>query len=163
MIHQKLNILVLAVFMLTSGLGMAQELLKGRVIDDTTEEPIPGVSISVLGTKFNAITDADGYFKVTGAIPLGDQKIVVLKNGYYSKTIPVVIDSINRVNIDPLYLQLDNSDISQSQGIISLTENDLADDENAANNFSGLLQASRDQFLRAAAYDFSATFLDLED
>ncbi|AUC78902.1 TonB-dependent receptor [Nonlabens sp. MB-3u-79] len=158
MIHQKLNILVLAVFMLASGLGMAQELLKGRVIDDTTEEPIPGVSIRVLGTKFKAITDANGYFIVTGAIPLGDQKIAVLKNGYYSKTIPVVIDSINRVNIDPLYLQLDNSDISQSQGIISLTENDLADDENAANNFSGLLQASKDQFLRAAAYDFSATF-----
>ena len=52
MIHQKLNILVLAVFMLTSGLGMAQELLKGRVIDDTTEEPIPGVSISVSALLF---------------------------------------------------------------------------------------------------------------
>ncbi len=34
----------------------------------------------------------------------------------------------------------------------------LAEDENAANNISGLLQATRDQFLRAAAFDFSATF-----
>jgi len=158
MINQQLNKLLLGVFMLVSTLGTAQELLKGRVIDDRTEEAIPGVTINVLGTKFNATTGADGYFVITGAIPLGDQKISVSRNGFYTKTIPIVIDLINIVNIDPLYLQMDNSDITQSQGIISLTENDLADDENAANNVSGLLQATRDQFLRAAAFDFSATF-----
>lgn len=158
MINQKMNKLLLAVFMLISTIGMAQELLNGRVIDDATEEPIPGVTINVIGTNFSATTDANGYFVVNGAIPVGDQKIIVSASSYYTKTIPVVIDLSNVVNIDPLYLQIDNSDITQSQGIISLTENDLADDENAANNVSGLLQSSRDQFLRAAAFDFSATF-----
>ena len=158
MTNQHFKKLFLGVFMLVSSLGMAQELLKGRVIDDATEEAIPGVNISVMGTSFKATTDANGYFIVTGAIPVGDQKILVSFNSYYSKTIPVVIDLTNIVNIDPLYLQLDNSDITQSQGIISLTENELAEDENAANNFSGLLQSSKDQFLRAAAFDFSATF-----
>lgn len=158
MINKQFNRLLLVVFMLVSSFGMAQELLKGRVIDDSTEEPIPGVTISVKGLKFNASTDANGYFVVTGAIPVGDQMITVSRSGYYTKTIPVVIDALGVVNLDPIYLQLDNSDITQSQGIISLTENDLADDENAANNVSGLLQASRDQFLRAAAFDFSATF-----
>ena len=158
MINKQFNKLLLVVFMLVSSLGMAQELLKGRVIDDSTEEPIPGVTISVKGLKFNATTDAKGYFVVTGAIPVGDQMITVSRSGYYTKTIPVVIDALGVVDLDPIYLQLDNSDITQSQGVISLTENDLADDENAANNVSGLLQASRDQFLRAAAFDFSATF-----
>jgi hypothetical protein len=137
---------------------MAQELIKGRVVDDVTEEPIPGVLITVVGLKFEAITNANGYFIIEGAVPVGDQKLRILFNGYYSKTIPVVVSLSNPVNIDPLYLEQDNAAVSQSQGIISLTENDLADDENAANNISGLLQASRDQFLRAAAFDFSATF-----
>jgi hypothetical protein len=137
---------------------MAQELIKGRVLDDVTDEPIPGVSIRVLGQPFQATTDAQGYFTIEGAIPEGDQKLSINFNGYYTKTIPVVVNLNKPINIDPLYLEQDNADVSQSQGIISLTENDLAEDENAANNISGLLQATRDQFLRAAAFDFSATF-----
>lgn len=158
MSNRQLNQLFLGVLMLASSLGLAQELLKGRVIDDRTEEPIAGVIIKVQGTSFNATTNNEGYFIVKGAIPIGDQKISVLKDGYYSKTIPIIINTLSVVDIDPLYLQPDNSYITQSQGIISLTENDLADDENAANNISGLLQSTRDQFLRAAAFDFSATF-----
>lgn len=144
--------------MLWASFTMAQELIKGRVIDDVTEEPIPGVTVRVVGLDFKAETDAQGYFIIEGNVPEGDQKLNILFNGYYSKTIPIVVSLQEVVNIDPLYLVQDNSDVAQSQGIISLTENDLADDENAANNISGLLQATRDQFLRAAAFDFSATF-----
>ncbi|MGB3592113.1 MAG: TonB-dependent receptor, partial [Nonlabens sp.] len=153
-----LSIRILGVLMLMTSWVMAQELVKGRVVDDVTEEPIPGVQVVIKGLDFKATTDAQGYFTLTGAIPEGEQRVVVTFNGYYVKTIPIVVNALSVVNLDPLYLEQDNSDVAQSQGIISLTENDLADDENAANNISGLLQATRDQFLRAAAFDFSATF-----
>ncbi|MGB5980933.1 MAG: TonB-dependent receptor [Nonlabens sp.] len=149
---------VLGLMLLITSYSMAQELVKGRVIDDITEEPIPGVIVTVTDTDFKATTDAQGYFVIEGAVPEGDQKLSIIFNGYYSKVIPIVVSLSEVVNIDPLYLVQDNADVSQSQGIISLTENDLAEDENAANNISGLLQATRDQFLRAAAFDFSATF-----
>jgi hypothetical protein len=158
MLKTNLSRWVLGFLILFSSFSMAQELIKGRVIDDVTEEPIPGVTVTVVGLKFKATTDANGYFIIEGAVPVGDQKINILFNGYYSKTIPIVVSLSNPVNIDPLYLEQDNADVSQSQGIISLTENDLAEDENAANNISGLLASSRDQFLRAAAFDFSSTF-----
>jgi hypothetical protein len=149
---------LLGLLLTVSSLGMAQEYIKGRVIDDATEEPIPSVQLSIKGLNFKATTDAQGYFTIQGEIPAGEQMLVVKANGYYVKSIPVVVDPLSPINLDPLYLVQDNSDIAQAQGIISLTENDLAEDENAANNISGLLQATRDQFLRAAAFDFSATF-----
>ncbi len=155
---KKMDRIFFGMFMLFASLGMAQELLKGRVIDETSEEPIPGVLIELVGTPYTATTDANGYFTFDQDLTEGNQKIRVSFNNYLTKTIPVVISTTNVVNIDPLYLESDNINEQQSVGVISLTENDLAEDENAANNISGLLQASRDQFLRAAAFDFSATF-----
>ncbi|NNM23633.1 MAG: TonB-dependent receptor, partial [Flavobacteriaceae bacterium] len=43
-------------------------------------------------------------------------------------------------------------------GLISLSDHELNRDEGTAFNISGLLHASRDVFLTAAAYDFSSTF-----
>ncbi len=43
-------------------------------------------------------------------------------------------------------------------GVISLSEEELDQDEGTSFNVSGLLSASKDAFLNAAAYDFSSTF-----
>ncbi len=116
---------LLGVLLLFSTAAMAQELVKGRVIDDATEEPIPGVQINIKGLDFKATTDAMGYFVITGAVPAGEQMLIAGANGYYVKTIPIVVDPLSVINLDPLYLQPDNSEETQAQGIISLTENDL--------------------------------------
>src|SRR5690554_7375784 len=48
--------------------------------------------------------------------------------------------------------------LKSDMGIISLTEDQLNEEETTAYNISGFLQASKDVFLNAAAFDFSATF-----
>lgn len=166
--NQHFKNFLLGVTILFSVLVGAQEQLKGRVIDETTEDPIPGVLIQVVGTNLTATTDAQGYFIFTSTIEAGNQQVEISANEYYSKTVPIVITAGNVVNLDPLYLRIDTISQEQAVGIVSLTENDLAEDNNASTNLSGLLQATRDQFLRAAAFDFSATFfrprgLDSED
>jgi len=150
--------LLLAVALLVSTLGMAQELLKGRVIDETTEEPIPGAIVTIKGSQYRTTTDAQGYFVFEKDLEPGDQMLIVESNQYVTRNIPIIIVVGETVNLDPLYLQIDNIQQEQAIGIVSLTENDLSEDDNAANNVSGLLQATKDQFLRAAAFDFSATF-----
>jgi TonB-linked SusC/RagA family outer membrane protein len=40
----------------------AQDVLKGRVLDDRTQEPIIGAAIQIRGTRSNAVTDIDGQF-----------------------------------------------------------------------------------------------------
>ncbi len=165
--NQHFKNLFLSIAVLFSGIVTAQQL-QGRVVDDTTENPIPGASVSIVGTTLSTTTDAQGYFKFTETIPLGNQQVIFKANEYSNKTIPVVIALNAVVNLDPVYLRVDTITQEQAAGIISLTENDLAEDQNASTNLSGLLQATRDQFLRAAAFDFSATFfrprgLDSED
>jgi len=155
--NNQVSKLILLILLVCGSIASAQ-VVKGRVINESTEEPIKGALIEILGTNFTATTDADGYYTFKKGIPLGDQKLQISATDHYNRTIPIIVSTDVPVNIDPLYLRLDNSAIDQSQGVISLTENDLSDDENTANNVSGLLQSSRDQFLRAAAFDFSATF-----
>ncbi len=149
---------VLTIVFLLCGSFLSAQVVKGRVIDETTEEPIKGALIEILGTSYSTTTDAQGYFTFGESLPAGERILQISELNHYSRRIPIVIDPNIPVNLDPIYLRIDFSDQAQTAGIISLTENDLSDDANAANNISGLLQASRDQFLRAAAFDFSATF-----
>ncbi|WP_194851695.1 carboxypeptidase-like regulatory domain-containing protein [Nonlabens antarcticus] len=149
---------VLAIAVLFCSLGVSQNLLKGRVLDEITEEPIPGALVLIRGSQIEMTTDAQGYFVFSKQIEQGDQMLIIESNNYLTRNIPIIIVKGETVNINPLYLQIDDVQREQALGIISLTENDLAEDENAANNISGMLQSIKDQFLRAAAYDFSATF-----
>ncbi|MEM9680180.1 MAG: carboxypeptidase-like regulatory domain-containing protein [Bacteroidota bacterium] len=147
----------LMLFLLRGAFTTAQQV-QGRIIDEITEEPLPGAVVEILGTEFIANAESQGYFVFKANIPDGEYIMQISEINHYTRTIPILITSTIPVNIDPLYLRADFSNQAQTAGIISLTENDLSDDENAANNVSGLLQATRDQFLRAAAFDFSATF-----
>ncbi|EAS20772.1 conserved hypothetical protein [Flavobacteria bacterium BBFL7] len=155
--NKQISKLILLILLVCGSIASAQ-VVKGRVIDESTEEPIKGALIEILGTEFTATTDAEGFFNFASGIPQGDQKMQVSAADHYNRTLPIVVNELTPVNIDPLYLRVDFSDQEQTAGVISLTENDLSDDQNAANNVSGLLQSSRDIFLRAAAFDFSATF-----
>lgn len=84
--------------------------IRGRVIDETLKEPVPGANIMVKGTKNGAITDFDGNYTIvvpnkksvlvfsfmgylTQEIAVGDQKVinVLLKDDAHSLDEVVVI------------------------------------------------------------------------
>ncbi|RDK88715.1 carboxypeptidase-like regulatory domain-containing protein [Marinirhabdus gelatinilytica] len=150
----------LALFLLGSASLFAQEaVVKGKVIDSDATEPVPDTEIRILSSIFNTETDAQGMFSISGTdLPQGEQVLVVSKAGYVTKRIPITIQNGTTINLDPILFEVDLSDIEAQIGIISLSDNELNQDEGTAFNISGLLQASRDVFLNAAAFDFSATF-----
>ena len=51
-------------------------------------------------------------------------------------------------------------DVSEDQDLstITITDDELSDDASSADNISGLLQASRDVYLRTAAFEWSSSF-----
>lgn len=140
--------------------SLAQDaIVKGRVIDAKTTNPINAVQISIQNSIFNTLTNEDGLFSITGTnLPLGEQILIVNKLDYLQLKLPIVIQNGTTVDIDPILLEIDLSEIETQIGIISLTDNELNTDESASFNISGLLQASNDVFLQAASFDFSATF-----
>jgi len=139
---------------------LAQDaVVKGRVVDINSNEVIPDVDLSIENSIFTTATDTEGLFSITSNnLPQGEQILVVLKEGYFQQRIPININAAKTIDLDPILLKIDFSSIEQQIGIISLSDNELDEDEGTSFNISGLLQSSRDVFLNAAAYDFSTTF-----
>ena len=153
-------LVTLCVSLLTAFSMVAQDaVVKGRVVDATSNESIPATEIRIEKSTFFAETDDNGLFAITGTdLPQGEQVLIVSKDEYLLQRIPITIQNGNTINLDPILLQLDLTAVEAQIGIISLSDNELNQDEGTSFNISGLLQASRDVFLNAAAFDFSATF-----
>ncbi|MEY8849851.1 carboxypeptidase regulatory-like domain-containing protein [Psychroserpens sp. XS_ASV72] len=137
----------------------AQEtIVKGSVLDGTTGEPIPNVTITIEGTTISTTTDANGEFQFETIVPLGEQVLKIEKTDYVTKRYPIVVNEGQTVDISGMTLDYDSSD-KKDLFIISISDDNLnSEDDGLTDNVSGLLQSSRDVFLSAAAYDFSATF-----
>ena len=139
--------------------SFAQEtIVKGSVLDGTTGEPIPDVLIIIEGTDISTVTDPNGEFQFETLIPLGEQVLLIEKIDYVSKRYPIVVNEGQTVDISGMTLDYDSSD-KKDLFIISISDDNLnSEDDGLTDNISGLLQSSRDVFLNAAAFDFSATF-----
>jgi TonB-dependent receptor len=59
--------------------------LTGRVIDQLTENPLPGASVKIEGTSQTAETDRTGAFQIL-RIPTGKQTVVISYLGFETKT-----------------------------------------------------------------------------
>ncbi|MGB0949308.1 MAG: carboxypeptidase-like regulatory domain-containing protein, partial [Marinirhabdus sp.] len=149
----------LFLFCATGPLFAQQATVKGRVVETNSGEALPNVTVQILNSPFKTETTATGTFNITGSrLPQGEQVIAVSKQGYMAKRIPVVVQNGSTVNLEPLLMEVDLTEVEKQIGIISLSENQLNDDNGTSFNISGLLQASNDVFFNAAAFDFSATF-----
>ena len=133
-------------------------IIKGSVLDGTTGEPIPDVTITIEETGQVVKTDINGEFQFPGIVPLGEQFLKIEKQDYETKRYPIVVNQGKTVDISGMTLDYDSSD-KKDLFIISISDDNLnSEDDGLTDNISGLLQASRDVFLNAAAFDFSATF-----
>ncbi|MDQ6903433.1 MAG: TonB-dependent receptor, partial [Bacteroidota bacterium] len=66
--------------------NLAAQSISGKVIDNTTKEPLSGVSIKVVGTSAGATTDANGSFTVKA----GPQATLdITQVGYTPRRVPV--------------------------------------------------------------------------
>ncbi|MFT4697685.1 MAG: hypothetical protein ACI9SJ_000814 [Flavobacteriaceae bacterium] len=140
-------------------IGAQKAFVKGRVVDTNSSEVIQNVNVRIQSSTYSTITDAQGMFFISSTdLPQGEQVLLVSKQGYLAQRVPITIQNGTTINLDPLLFEIDLTEIEAQIGIISLSDNELDQDEGTSFNISGLLQASKDVFLNAAAYDFSATF-----
>ncbi len=142
--------------------SFAQEaIVKGRLLETNSYEPIPNVEINIQASIFNTETNSLGeFYFLEENLPQGQQILQVSKAGYITLKLPIIIRNDAPINLDPILMEIDLREVETQIGIISLSDNELDDDEGTSYNISGLLQASDDVFLNAAAYDFSTTFFN---
>lgn len=150
---------LLLIFTSAATMHAQEAVIKGKAVDSYSSEPIENVHIRIQSSEFNTTTNTQGEFSITStSLPQGEQVLLVSKEGYQSQRIPITIQNGTTVNLSSLLLEVDLTDVEAQIGVISLSDNELDEDDGTSFNISGLLQASRDVFLSAAAFDFSATF-----
>lgn len=141
--------------LLTSVGIMAQNVVKGVVVDSNSENPLQGVSVSIKSLSKTTLTNADGSFSLTN-ITNGSYVVEISFKGYETQNFPVKLSG-NTVDLGTILFY---EDISEDQDLstITITDDELNDDSSAADNISGLLQSSQDIYLRTAAFEFSSSF-----
>ncbi len=134
-------------------------LISGRVLDTNSSDPIANVEVQISNSIFTTITDNDGVFSFSQPnLPVGEQILEISKPGYVTLRISIKIQNNKPLSLESILMQLDLSALEVQIGVISLSDNELDEDDGTSYTVSGLLQASKDVFLNAASYDFSATF-----
>lgn len=135
-----------------------QNLVKGILVDSDSEKKIQGVTVRIKNMPFSTRSNTAGQFLLQN-IPNGSYLLVIQMKGYETQNFPIectgsaldlgviALYSVSKEAIDP--------------SIITLTEDELNADVRATDNIAGLLQSSRDVFLRTAAFEFSASFFQL--
>lgn len=133
----------------------AQNIVKGIVINGDSEQPLQGVSVKVNNSNISSITNSTGKFTLQG-LTNGRQIVVVSLIGYKTQNFPVQMSG-KTFDLGTIMMF---EDISEDQDLstITITDDELNDDTSAADNISGLLQASRDIYLRTAAFEWSSSF-----
>ena len=131
-----------------------QNTITGKVIDANTDDAVQNVLVSVASNNKEVATDASGVFKLTD-VAAGEVDIIFTKDGYSVLRMPVTVIDGQVLDLGTILLK---RFIQEDVTLISLTDDELNDDSTAADNISGLLQSSRDIFLRTAAFEFGSTF-----
>ena len=71
----------------------------GRVTDARTKEALPGASVTVVGTRLGAITDANGEYAILGLTP-GSYRMKVSVVGYAAQEVPAQVTVDRTTTLD---------------------------------------------------------------
>ena len=126
--------------------------VSGKVLDSKTQKPLQNVVTSIQNTNLTQITDGSGKFVFKG-VPVGNQLLQVRSQGYKDQLLQIEIVAGKMVDVGIIVLDVDITE-EQQASLITITDNDLGDDNSGSESTSALLQASRDAFQQAAAYNF---------
>jgi hypothetical protein len=126
--------------------------LKGKVVDSKTQKPLRNVVATITSTNQSALTDATGVFSFDVATE-GQQTLTVGSTGYTTQTYTLSIVKGQSLDLGVVFLEEDITS-EQQLSLITITENDLGDDNSGSESTAGLLQASRDTYQQAAAFNW---------
>ena len=126
--------------------------ISGEVLEVTTEKPLSKVQVSLLNSDYYTETDIGGVFVLNNLIA-GEYQLQIKLSGYLVQILPISLE--NNIDLGVVYLEPIIDDF-QDVSIISLTDDDLSEDNSTSSEYiSGLFQSSKDAYLKAAAFNFS--------
>ena len=125
--------------------------ITGKVVDSKTQKPLQNVVASIQNTNFTSLTDANGTFSFK-EVSQGSQLVQIKSDGFKEQLLVVEVETGKMLDLGVIVMEEDITSERQLS-LITITESDLGDDNSGSETTSGLLQASRDAFQQAAAFN----------
>ncbi|AWK03797.1 TonB-dependent receptor [Flavobacterium crocinum] len=142
--------LILLVFNLVDA---QQEItVTGIVIDVRTQNPLENVVVTIQNTAVMQLTSKTGKFELH-IFPTKEQLLLLRSQGYKDLLLKLQFTSGQNINLGILQLEDTYSD-EVPAALITLSDNDLSEDNGSSEMTSGLLQSSRDAFMQASAFNW---------
>ncbi|OJX90632.1 MAG: hypothetical protein BGP01_04430 [Paludibacter sp. 47-17] len=132
----------------------AQVMVRGKVVSSDSQQPLPGVSVTLMQQDITALTNGSGEFTLEASAP-GLVEIRFVKNGYFTQIREYQL-SATSVNVIPdVALRIDiNTEVKQ-EIVLQLSEMSLnTDDDGRDQNISTTL-SNRDVYISQASFSFS--------
>lgn len=126
--------------------------VSGKVIDAKTKKPLQNAIVSIQNSNLTQLTNEEGKFTFESVV-IGSQLVQIKSIGYKDQLLSVEIVLGKILDLGNIILE---SDITEERqlSLITITDSDLGDDNSGSESTSSLLQASRDVFQQAAAFNW---------
>jgi hypothetical protein len=124
----------------------------GKVVDLKSQKPLQNVVVAITNSSFTETTNTEGVF-VFSNVSEGTQNVLIKSSGFKDQLIVVQIEKGKITDLGIILLEEDIT-AEQQLSLVTLTENDLGDDNSGSESTAGLLQATRDVFQQAAAFNW---------
>ncbi len=134
--------------------GQQKTVISGRILRVRTQEPINNAKITLEHSLKTVYSNEYGEFEFLTNLR-GEHILEVDIQAYIRKRIPVLIESDTLV-LGDIFLDRDITS-DKEENLIALTDGELTSEE-VFSISSGLLQSTKDIFLRRAAFDFGQVF-----
>ncbi len=134
--------LLLFILLLISLPVLAQDngIIKGRIFNELTNEPIPFAKILIEGSETGTISDLKGNFALKGIKP-GFYNIVISFSGYQTRT----ITEINVTNVKPVVLEVGMQEMVRDLKEVEVRAKPFSDNEESP---ISLINISAEEIMR---------------
>ena len=142
-------------FVLAIGLSaFAQTSLKGRVIDEATQNPIVGARITLANQNISTTTNAAGEFSLL-YLEAMDEEVVIEADGYVAALELINLKDNQANQMEAVAMQQDIVSQTQNEILLNLTEEEMNDDEGRSQSQASSSSASTDVFNSNTSFAWS--------
>jgi len=149
---KKLVLSLLFVMQVVCAWAQQSTSIQGKVVDSKSQKPVENVVATLEATGATALTNVEGVF-VFPDVKAGSHVLTVGSAGFVTQTFTLEATEGQTLDIGVVSLEYDITS-EQQLSLITITDNDLGDDNSGSENTAGLLQASRDTYQQAAAFNW---------
>lgn len=149
---KKLVLSLLFLFQAVFVMAQNQSTVKGKVVDSKSQSPLGSVKVMIQSNEQFVTTNSLGEFQISG-ISVGNQILIISVDGYNTQNFPIEVAANQTLDVGLLFLDEDITS-EQQLSLVTITENDLGDDNSGSESTAGLLQSSRDAYQQAAAFNW---------